>query len=125
MENNTLKKPQEELPSISIEEKVYKCLQDYGNDFLALDIYLQGSKIEGVKELFKNGHKILTVEEYLEKYKKEGRETISIEDQNSSFFIEKVKLLDELANKINSLGENIDEQELNEIITKVKEIIYN
>ena len=104
-------------------EKIRDCLQDYSNDFMALNLIFEGGGIKGIKKLINNGFKVLTVEEYLEKYELNGRETISVEEKNNPVFIEKAKELNELANKINSLGEKIDELELKKAIEKVKKII--
>ena len=108
-------------------ERIQRCLQDYSNDFMALEMVFNGGGIEGVQKLIKDGYRIPTVENYLEKYRSEGRNTISIsvEDEKDSVFIEKAKVLNELASRINSLGENINKQTIDETIEAVKKIIYN
>lgn len=105
-------------------EKINYCLQDYSNDFMTLKMALLNSGIKRVRELIKNGHKVLTVQEYLEKYRKANRETLTIEEQNNPIFIEKAKLLNKLANKINSLGEKIDEQTILDTVEQVKKIVF-
>ena len=105
-------------------EEIKGCLQDYANDFMALNMLLTGVSIESVRDQIRSGYKILTVEEYLEKIKKERREVISLKNQKDPLFIEKAKALNKLANQINSLGESINEQILLEIIKDVKKIIY-
>jgi len=109
----------------SLEQRIKFCLQDYANEFLSISFKLMGSQIEGVRKLFKEGHKVKTVEEHLKDYEEQGRETLSKEDQIEPVFVEKVLKINEYVEQINLLGENIKEQKLNEIITKVKEIIYN
>ena len=106
-------------------ERIQRCLQDYSNDFMALEMIFNGSGIEGVRKLIKDGYRISTVENYLDKYRSEGRKTISVEDEKDPIFIEKAKILDDLANRINSLGENINKQIIDETIEVVKKVIYN
>ncbi len=106
-------------------ERILRCLQDYSNDFMAIEIIFRSSGIDGVRKLIKDGYRISTVENYLQKYRTEGRKTISLEDQKDSIFIEKAQILNNLANKINSLGENVDERTISETIEVVKRIIYN
>ena len=105
-------------------EKIRDCLQDYSNDFMAINLIYMGSGINGVRNLIKNGYKVQTVEEYLEKYREDKRVTIGIEDQKNPIFIEKTKELNKLAEKINSLGEKINDQVVSETIEKVKTIIH-
>lgn len=100
------------------------CLQDYSNDFMALDITLSAKGIDGVRRLIKDGYKVSTVEEYLQKYKDEGRETVSIEDQVNPLFIKKSQKLNKLVNRVNLLGEKITKIDILDIIIKVKKIIY-
>jgi predicted ATP-grasp superfamily ATP-dependent carboligase len=105
-------------------EKIKDCLQDYSNDFNALKITLMNSGIKRVREIIKSGYKVATVEEYLQKYKKAHRETLSIDEQKNLIFIEKAQALNKLARKINSLGEKIDEQVILETIEEVKKIVF-
>ena len=106
-------------------EQIRDCLQDYANNFTELKILFEGCGIERVQELFRNGHKVETVEEYLERYRKEKRKTITPEEEKDPTFIDKVKILNKLANKINSLGEKIDEQTLREIAEEAKNLVRN
>ena len=62
-------------------EQIRDCLQDYANNFTELKILFEGCGIERVQELFRNGHKVETVEEYLERYRKEKRKTITPEEE--------------------------------------------
>lgn len=109
----------------NLKEKIELCLGDYSNDFVTLDLIFKGSGIEGVCEYIENGYKIPTVEDYLQQYRLEGRETISVEDEKDSMFIEKAKRLNELANRINSLGKDINKQIIKETIEEARKIIYN
>lgn len=109
----------------SSEKKIKSFLQDYANDFIALNRLLMVKEgIKTVRKVIKDGYKILTLEEYFIKLKEEKRETLSEEDKKDPIFIEKAKLLNELANKVNLLGEEIEEDVLKEITQKVNNIIY-
>ncbi len=109
----------------SSEKRIIHCLQDYANNFMALEVTFIGNKIEGVRNLFRTGYFVPTIEEYLKKYKNESREIISKEDQRTPLFIEKSKNLNRLASEINILGKNIEEKTINEIFKKVKVIVYS
>lgn len=104
-------------------EEIRDCLQDYANNLTELKILLDGCGIERVRELFRNGHKVETVEEYLERYRREKRKTITTEEEKDSAFIGKAQKLNELANKINSLGQKIDEQTLRKIAEEAKNLV--
>jgi predicted ATP-grasp superfamily ATP-dependent carboligase len=122
MENDKKEKyPEFEKNSV---EKIKDCLQDYSNDFTALKMTLLNSGIKKVREVIKSGYKVATVEEYLEKYRKANRETIGLEEQKNPIFIEKAKILNKLANKINSFGEKIDGQTILETVEQVKKIVF-
>lgn len=108
-----------------LEERINLFLQDYSNDFLAIEIIFTRGGIDGIRKLFKDGYRILSIEDYLQKRMIQGVTTISIEDQKESFFIEKSKKLNELAASINSLGENIDIETVREKIKEVKKITNN
>ena len=102
------------------------CLQDYSNEFLGIESILKTAGIETVQKILKGGHKVPSIEEYLKKYRDQDRdEIISEKDQKHPSFIEKAKILDELANQINASGGEIDAEKIKEIIEKVKEVIYN
>jgi hypothetical protein len=107
-----------------IKNEIRSCLQDYSNNFIALSLVLQGSGIKDVQKLIKGGYRVLTVEDYLKKYKLDGGKTISIEYQKDPLFIEKARELNELANKTNSLGEKISETYIKETIEKVTKITH-
>lgn len=106
-------------------EKIRDRFQDYFNEFNAIKMTLMGSKIAGVRKIIKDGYRVMTVEEYLEKYREEGRNTLNAKERKNPLFIKKAKVLSELANQINSLGENIDEPAIRKTMAKVKEIIYS
>ena len=106
------------------EKRIKDCLKDYSNEFLAINITLSSSGIEGVRELLIGGYKIPTVEEYLEKSRKEKKETVSAQDEKNPMFVERIKIFNDLANEINTLGKNIDEETIKEIIGKVMKNAY-
>lgn len=105
-------------------EQIRDCLQDYYNNISELYcLLLYGQGIERVQELFRNGHKVKTVEEYLKRQRRDKRETITPEEEKDPVFIDKAKRLNELTNKINSLGEKIDEHTLEEIAKEAKKLV--
>ncbi|MCX6756042.1 MAG: hypothetical protein NTX85_01755 [Candidatus Nomurabacteria bacterium] len=100
-------------------------LQDYANDFFALHIQLM-SGIKNVRDLFKNGYKIKTVQEYLFQHRNEihSIKNITPEDEQDPVFVEKSEKLNNLANTLNILGEHINEVEIKKTLEEVKKIIY-
>jgi len=66
----------ERFLSNTAEKRIKDCLKDYSNEFLAINITLSSSGIEGVRELLRSGYKIPTIEEYLEKTRKEKRKRL-------------------------------------------------
>ena len=114
----------ERFLSNTAEKRIKDCLKDYSNEFLAINITLSSSGIEGVRELLISGYKIPTVEEYLEKSRKEKKETVSAQDEKNPMFVERIKIFNDLANEINTLGKNIDEETIKEIIQKIMKNAY-
>ncbi len=114
----------ERFLSNTAEKRIKDCFKDYSNEFIAINLTLSSSGIEGVRELLRNGYKIPTVEEYLEKSRKEKKETVSAQDERNPMFTERVKIFNDLANEINTLGKNIDEETIKEIIQKIMKNAY-
>ncbi len=97
---------------------------DYAAHFGALSIMLKSEEgREMMRKDFENGYKIPTVEEYLKQCRDEAGAGAIRFDENDSLFTERAKELNGLANKINSLGKEVDEETINEVTAEVSKIV--
>lgn len=106
-------------------ERINAFLQDYTDNFIGLDWRIKMNSKEALSQMIKEGYRMPSVKEYIEEYKSKKKSTINTEDEKDPILIEKTKKLDELANRINSLGENITKEDMEEIMKEVKGIVFN
>lgn len=64
------------------------------------------------------------MQEYLDKYKAEGRKVLSDEEQKNIIFMDKSQRLNQLVKEINEFGENIDLPTINKTIEEAKKVVY-
>ena len=103
-------------------EHINASLRGYAEYFSNLYLRLKWNGIGDIRSIFKDGGKLETAEEYFKKFNKTG-ETFSKEQLENPGFILRVKKLDELAERLNSLGENITEEEIKDAKDKAKEFV--
>jgi len=106
-------------------ERINAFLQDYTDNFIGLDWRIKMNSKEALSQMIKEGYRMPSVKEYIEEYKSKKKSTINTEDEKDPILIEKTKKLDELANRINSLSENITKEIMEEIMKEVKGIVFN
>ncbi|MFO0743437.1 MAG: hypothetical protein U0469_00030 [Candidatus Paceibacterota bacterium] len=105
-------------------DNITSFFEDYANDFIGVDTVFLHFGIEKVREIFIDGYKVSTASEYLEKSIENKKKVVSLQEQKNPIFIKKSEILNNLAEKINSLGKNIEEDTFKSIISEVKKVVY-
>ncbi len=108
------------------ERRIKSFLQDYSNNFMALQKIFQSGGIDKIRKIIRDGYEIPTILEYIDQCNEEGRISVEEEDKENPLFIEKGEKLSELAKEINSIkdSDDIDDKRFSEILYELDNIIY-